>query len=558
VYAYETAFSGAIASHDVAETSRSLMSNDVKKMRIHARNMPATLVRRPEFDCLALDIAVGSGAVEPAKFLLEFGEAKPTRETLKMALSSGNFELVRICWERLPEIEQAERVDLLEVASDFHQPELLAWLFRDADRFAKELFIGIAIRRHLAGALLAVSVDGFKPWWAVEAARKWAPAREIEFGPAPEGFWPDGGWRTGSKGETKGIRAVRGEWTRELTMSELGKPGELRAVVMPSRVTAISATAFWDFRELTSVTLPADCRTIKDGTSAGRGAFSGCHSLVTPVIPKGCQWIGGSAFYNCTSMTNVTIPHGCKGVGVRAFCRCASLTDVRIRQGCTGIGQYAFAYCPSLTELAIPLGCRDIDEYAFTYCSSLTKVAIPQGCAGIGRSAFAFCSSLTEVVIPQSCTRIGQSAFEACAMLREVTIPQSCVSIGDSAFQGCWSLTTVTIPPGCTRIGLAAFSSCRTLAEVTIPGGCSIDGAAFAECARLVAVTILPGCKAISDFAFRKCTSLTTLTIPQGCTSIGRHAFGGCSSLATVMIPQGCSADQTAFDRCPKVKIMNG
>jgi hypothetical protein len=152
----------------------------------------------------------GSGAVDVAKCLLEFHEARPTRETLKMALSSGNFELVRICWERLPDEQEMVRLDLLEVASDFHQLEVLSWLFRDADPFERELFVEFAIRRHLADALLTVLVDGFGPWWAVKAAAKWAPMREFTFGPAPEGFWPDGGWFRNSKGETKGIRAMEG------------------------------------------------------------------------------------------------------------------------------------------------------------------------------------------------------------------------------------------------------------------------------------------------------------------------------------------------------------
>jgi hypothetical protein len=68
----------------------------VNKTRIKARTLPAQLLRQPEFGCPVLDVAVGSGAVDVAKFLLEFLGAKPTRETLKMALSSGNFELVRM------------------------------------------------------------------------------------------------------------------------------------------------------------------------------------------------------------------------------------------------------------------------------------------------------------------------------------------------------------------------------------------------------------------------------------------------------------------------------
>jgi hypothetical protein len=210
--AFEVKLAKSIVSDDVAETGRLLIAMDVNKTRISARNLPAKLLRKPEFGCPVLDVAVGSGAVEVTKFLLEFLRAKPTRETLKMALSSGNLELIRICWEVLPDEHEKERLDLLDVASDFHQLEVLSWLFRDADPFAKERFAECAILRHLADALLSVIVDGFRPWWAVAAAAKWAPTRDLEFTSAPDGFWPDGGWFTNMQGDTKGIRPTVGRW----------------------------------------------------------------------------------------------------------------------------------------------------------------------------------------------------------------------------------------------------------------------------------------------------------------------------------------------------------
>jgi hypothetical protein len=201
---FEAQLGAANASDDVAESGRLLIAKDVNKTYIEAKNLPAKLLRRPEFGCSALDVAVGSGAVDVAKFLIEFLRAKPRRETLKMALASGNIELVRMCWGLLPD-EQDERLDLLEVASDFHRVEVLAWLFRDTDKFEKELFVGFAIRRHLADALLTVSVDRFKPWWAVEAGAQWAPSHDLEFKSAPDGFWADGGWFKNSEGQMKGV-----------------------------------------------------------------------------------------------------------------------------------------------------------------------------------------------------------------------------------------------------------------------------------------------------------------------------------------------------------------
>jgi hypothetical protein len=189
----------------------------------------------------------------------------------------------------------------------------------------KELFVDFAIRRHLADALLAVFVDGFRPWWALKAAAKWVPTREFVFGPAPEGFWRGGGWFTNSKGETKGIRAMEGRWTRKLTKSKLGDESEVTEVVLPFGVKAIAGDAFRDYATLRSLTIQPRCVTIEDGmgwnskSRRDEGAMAGCTSLVGVTIPATCATIGSSAFSNCSGLTELGMPSGLTTIGDRAF-----------------------------------------------------------------------------------------------------------------------------------------------------------------------------------------------------------------------------------------------
>jgi hypothetical protein len=106
----------AIASDDIAGTGRLLGSSDVNMLRIKSSNFPAELLRKTEVSRL-LDVAVGSGAVSVSRCLVEFHGAKPTRDTLKMALSSGKIELIELILERVPKSELDEsRLDLLEAA----------------------------------------------------------------------------------------------------------------------------------------------------------------------------------------------------------------------------------------------------------------------------------------------------------------------------------------------------------------------------------------------------------------------------------------------------------
>jgi hypothetical protein len=62
---------------------------------MNVRNLPGSLARR-SLKCSLLDVAVGSGSVEVVKCLREVHGAKPSRETLRIAISTGNLELLKV------------------------------------------------------------------------------------------------------------------------------------------------------------------------------------------------------------------------------------------------------------------------------------------------------------------------------------------------------------------------------------------------------------------------------------------------------------------------------
>jgi hypothetical protein len=64
----------------------------------------------------------------------------PSCETLEMALSTANEEMIRLVWERLPQ-EHAENLELLLLAADFHREDALGWSFRDATEVGQEAFV---------------------------------------------------------------------------------------------------------------------------------------------------------------------------------------------------------------------------------------------------------------------------------------------------------------------------------------------------------------------------------------------------------------------------------
>ena len=371
---------------------------------------------------------------------------------------------------------------------------------------------------------------------------------------------------------------------------------EIRTVVLENGVTSISASAFTNCANMTSISIP---QTVAD---IGLGALFNCSSLeninvdgrnssycdlygvlfdknmsrliVYPAgrsgyytIPLSVTSIDGGAFTYC-GLTGITIQENVTSIGDLAFVYCSGLLSVVIPENVTSIGQAAFAYCEGLRNATIQ---ANIPDFCFLNCSSLENLTIRTGAKSIGRYAFYGCSNLTGVSIPSSVQSIGECAFYQCSSLLNVSIPSSVTSIGASAFMGCSSLTSVSIPSGVTSIGNWVFSSCSSLTSVSIPASVtSIGDQAFYFCNNLTNVyyggtqeqwntinigslnfpltyaTIHYNC--IPDFILP--AALTTIgeeafmggaftyvKLPEGCLSIGKNAFANCPNLAYIYIP---------------------
>jgi hypothetical protein len=211
--------------------------------------------------------------------------------------------------------------------------------------------------------------------------------------------------------------------------------------------------------------------TIPDSvTSIEMGAFAGCTSLMSIIIPENFNVIMPWAFFNCTSLTSVTIPNKVTSIGNQAFYTCTSLTTVNIPGNVTTIGSNAFYSCTSLTSITIPESVISIEMGAFLNCVSLTSLIIPSGITSIANSAFGSCTSLSSITILGNVTSIGDFAFYHCASLTSIVIPGNVTYIGGAAFDYCISLTSITIPGKVAFIGASAFEACTSLTNMTFLG----------------------------------------------------------------------------------------
>ena len=183
-------------------------------------------------------------------------------------------------------------------------------------------------------------------------------------------------------------------------------------------VTVIGDKAFYDCRDLKSVTIPQSV------TSIGDYAFFQCISLKTlsfgeksfgENIETNIETIGDDAFYYCIELESVTIPQSVTSIGNDAFGQCHDLQSLTIKDAATSIGHRAFLGCTSLETISLGENIKTIGYHAFNSCTSinLTNVTIPENVTTIRPGTFDYCTHLEYIMLPAGLTSF-QDSLKGC------------------------------------------------------------------------------------------------------------------------------------------------
>lgn len=252
--------------------------------------------------------------------------------------------------------------------------------------------------------------------------------------------------------------------------------------------------------------------------------------------------ISEKAFFNDKQLTSLSLPSSVERVDSLAFEGASNLKTITFSDGGKGlkkIDSLAFKDCSSLER--IDLSNAEITEIpvrAFENCTSLKSIKLPSTVTKIADNAFAGCSNLEEIEGLEQCkiSELSATAFDSCVRLKDINLSNATIAaIPDQIFSGMRGLISATVPRTVTSIGTEAFYACKNLEMINGLSDCNITKIgekAFYNCWSLKgadlsgsSLTVLPAS------AFKGDTALLSVKMPESLNEIGNEAFYGCSAM---------------------------
>lgn len=324
------------------------------------------------------------------------------------------------------------------------------------------------------------------------------------------------------------------------------------SICIPKGVSCIGSSVLTRCSKLASITVAEEnsnyygvgnCLIERENQKLIAGTYNS-------VIPEGVKSIEDGAFYDNKELTTITIPSTVTTIEDNAFYGCENLKNVIFEENSliTYIGKYAFNECFALAEIAIPDSVAKIDDYAFYNCTSLQTIVFDDNglLSDIGSYAFYHSEKLSSISIPSNVKSIGYLAFSHYANLVSITVANgntayysanNCLmeTASKRLILGCASSV---IPEETTKIATSAFYNCLGLKSITIPSNVTIiEKDAFSHCCFLSSVIFEDGSllTTIGTSAFESCFSLVCFEVQENVSRIGDYAFSSCNGIVEII-----------------------
>ena len=293
-------------------------------------------------------------------------------------------------------------------------------------------------------------------------------------------------------------------------------------LTIPAETTKIKDSAFWGFKGMQSVFIPAtvteigpmaftgSARLTQISVDAANAQFSAYEGVLfskdgtklvhypagktdeTYTIPFSVTAIADGAIRKNEYLKNVIIGDNVTSIGMVNLCESNALESVTIGKGVKRIGNYVFNAVPNLKKI-------EITDLA-AWCTM--QIETHDSIFGAGAELYLNGEPLSKLVIPASVTKIAARTFWRCPNITELVLHNKIEAIEDQAFFGNANLMDVwyigseenrgnlQIKEGNDSLANAQwhYDACPVGAEhnliwvVDVPEGCGDDGLQHEEC----------------------------------------------------------------------------
>lgn len=313
--------------------------------------------------------------------------------------------------------------------------------------------------------------------------------------------------------------------------------------VVPSFVSTISQYAFYENKNLETITLPSSVSRIDDY------AFAEAQTVTSIDLKNsGTMLIGKYAFYNCIGLTVMDMPNTVTSIGEGAFMNCTNIGAMTLSTNVSSIETRTFANCENIQTIRLSQSVRDIKAGAFAGAIRLAEIEVAATNTRYSHDdGVLYSRDKTELIYyPEG--KLPESG--------NYSVNDATTTIKEGAFYNT-KLTTVGIKAGVKTIESNAFVNNANLisfsAVISDSARFYVDnGILFAKDANFSTTAstlvkyptarvgenyaIASNVTYISPYAFADSLNLKTITMGDKLTNISSYAFANVPNLERVIL----------------------